>query len=163
MCRAKSRGGRRCPCHSDPSYRRRASALQRASRYARWCDAAADAGDAKAEAKYDRLLTAAMDDLHVTPPPPAPETPVSRAQEYTARTTSDWSDEQLEEALSQSWDDPAAIDQLMHLIDARQAQAELSRSDIELHAKAQQYDPWDTEAAALTNPGRRPSCTDRTR
>lgn len=162
MCRSKSESGRRCPCRADPERRRVESARQRVSRYARWCDAATDVGDMVAAAKYDRLMASALADLdEPQSDPQQPESgPVSRADEFTVEKTADWSDERLEQVLSESWDDPAAVDQLMHVIDLRQSEAELRESMTATRQHAQAWasrDPWDTADSALTNPERRPA------
>lgn len=157
----KSEGGRRCPCREDPTARKRESARQRVSRYARRCDAAAEIGDTASEDHYDRLLRTALTDLEQTGGPTSPENTTwqpSRADEFTLDKTAGWSWDQLSEALNQVWDDPAAVDQLMFVVDTKQANEErLQQAEREQHELAmRQADPWATADQALTNPAQRP-------
>lgn len=88
-----------------------------------------------------------------------PELPPTRAGEFTAAKTADWSDEQLEAAVGECLDDPQALDALARLIDARQAMNEVLAQLERSQATAAQRnldapDPW-AEATPLTSPGLR--------
>lgn len=51
--------------------------------------------------------------------------PPTRADEFTAWSTRDWTDDQLEQALGTVWDDQQSVDALAGLIDARQSAADM--------------------------------------
>lgn len=162
MCRALSNGGRRCPCRASYRHRRAESARQRVSRYARWCDAAADAGDTEAATKYAAMLDQAVSDLEQLGgwrSTPAPVERHTRAGEFTPERTASWADEQLERALSECWDDPEAVDAIAAVIDAREAPsadvdqlaAEHDRLAVDVWARQPEW----AEPDALTSPARR--------
>lgn len=174
MCRSGNGDGptrRRCPCRRDPAYRALETARQRASRYARWCDAAADLDDHAAATKYGKLLDRAVADLEQrgrghTVCAPVPPPPPSRAAEFTAAATRDWTDDQLEQAvcdcLTAGGDQPA-LDALERVIDARQAAADLVVAAPAGRRHAQvaweqitNREAW-AEPSALLSPGLRPT------
>lgn len=94
------------------------------------------------------------------PDEPGPQLPPSRAAEFTAEATADWSDEQLEQAIGECLYDLPALDALEHLVDARQAADEertLHQAEEYARAAAEEQsrqDLWVTPTP-LTSPGLR--------
>lgn len=128
MCRALAQGGRRCPAHSNPNQLRARSIRQRIGRYTRRLDAAEAAcasavtsgdetkieGAAAAVDKWERLARKALTESENLTLPPEP--PATRAHEYTAATTADWTEDQLADAYVENERDPLAREAINGLL-----------------------------------------------
>lgn len=166
MCRSVAHGGRRCPCHSDPYRRAVASATQRMSRYARWADAASDAGDAAAASRYDALMMKAVEDLDRLRAPEdlPPVRTISYVPEqvpHTLESTQGWDDGQWAAALNAAMarGDQAEVDELAWLMDQQQSAEPVSPQETRSHAVAMgsyRSSEW-VEPSALTDLSARPS------
>lgn len=134
---------RRCRDKHSPERRKADSARQRVSRWARACDQAMDAGDKTRAEHCERLMDKALADLGIDSHPPTPTAP-TKAPDYTPENTAHWTDEDFENALQNSWEDPRAVDQLMHLVDERDAQRRATVEEQAAHERAMESwsQPW---------------------
>lgn len=159
MCRSPGQPEfRRCRHSQTAQQRQAANARQRMSRYARACDAAAAAGDQDKAQHFEQLMDKALVELGQYRPPPKAFVD-SKATAFTAENTAHWSDEELEQALASSWDDPQAVHQLMHLIDERDANRQLAAQEQQAHEQAMstwQDTTW-AEPTPMTSSSYRPS------
>lgn len=176
MCRSHEQGGRRC--HNTVA-RAAATIRQRLSRYARWMDAAEDAGDTDRLDRMSALFMRANDDLRAhqsatdgTAPPVIPEPTPTRAAEFTIEATKRWSDQALIDAWHDTVDDPAAREALERVFAHRDDEAESQRAaeharrvlmkpveectDAELASRFGASSTFE-DRSPLTNPARRPA------
>ncbi|WP_394276123.1 hypothetical protein, partial [Luteococcus sp.] len=107
------------------------------SRWARACDDALSAGDHERAQRCEALMDKALSQLGYDTSTPTRTFP-TKADTFTAENTAAWGDAEFEQALSSSWDDPAAVDQLMHLMDERDAQRRLDEQEQQAHQQAMQ-------------------------
>lgn len=155
MCRT---GGRRCPCRQDDRRRSIEVARQRLSRYARRADAASDPDD---QARNERLFESALTDVEDRTGhrlAPVPEPPATRAGEFTPEATASWSDEQLEAALADCWNDQQAVDAIAAVMDAREQTSGAATADPLPDRAEQAWADWDSQPNdPIERPGLRPS------
>lgn len=162
MCRALSKGGRRCPCRQDPLIRLLESARQRLSRYARWADAA---DDDQARDHAAQLFERALTDVERRTGArlsPTPTPPPTRAHEFSYALTRDWSDDQLAAALADCWDDQQALDEIAARMDERDQADKLAKATRPLapdHGSQawEQLEAEQQNSNMIEKPGNRPS------